>query len=519
MQSIAALQKEVESIRRSLQATKTDNILITPEKTIIYAKDDKKIYVPSSTGIRFHDDDSFVRIVMGPYGSGKTTLAINEIVRRACSMPVWTTSRRRKSRWAIIRNTSGELSSTTLKSWLDWFGDLGDVYTRQKPLLTYQHTFNDGHGIVELELIFIALDRPDDIKKIKSFELTGAYINEMSEVPEAILNHMKGRVNRYPSKAFCPTPYWSGIIADTNPPDEDHWIYKKFEEEVIEGHAIFKQPAGLLQREDGSYIINPDADNISNLHNDYYLQLSRGQTSEFIKVFCLGLYGTVGTGKRVYPEFNSDVHAVDKLEAIQGEPLYLGWDFGLTPACVVVQLSSRGQLLVLKEYVGEDIGIRTFAESVVIPALVKDFPYNKVGYSEADPSGVAKSQIVETTSCIGELNELGIPTSPASTNKILPRVAAVRYFLNKMTDGKPSFLIDKKNCPVLYKGFLKNYVFSRLAVTGYERYKDEPDKNEASHPHDGLQYICLKLSSESISKKNLTTFDPNSVLNPIARLR
>ena len=56
----------------------------------------------------------------------------------------------------------------------------------------------------------------------------------------------------------------------------------------------------------------------------------------------------------------------------------MGFDFGLTPACVVVQLTARGQVRVLREYVAEDIGIKTFAHNIVIPQLAIDFPYCKV---------------------------------------------------------------------------------------------------------------------------------------------
>ena len=204
-------------------------VTVNDTRMIIHAKEQDKLYIPTATGNIAHLDDSFVRVIMGPYGSGKSTWAVTEIVRRACSVPIWHAGRRR-SRWGIVRNTSGELSTTTLATWLAWFEDLGDVRKRQKPIMTYEHTFNDGYGIVELELLFIALDRPEDVRKIKSLELTGCYINELSEVPKAALAHMKGRVNRYPSKAFCQEPYWSGIIADTNPPEDDHWIFKDFEE-------------------------------------------------------------------------------------------------------------------------------------------------------------------------------------------------------------------------------------------------------------------------------------------------
>ncbi|MCF1193177.1 hypothetical protein LRR18_16430, partial [Mangrovimonas sp. AS39] len=228
---------QIESIEESRRKGTERQITINDTGMVIHAREQDKVYIPTATGRIAHLDDSFVRVIMGPYGSGKSTWALTEIVHRACSVPVWHAGRRR-SRWGIVRNTSGELSSTTLASWLSWFEELGDVRKRQKPIMTYEHTFNDGHGIVELELLFIALDRPEDVRKIKSLELTGCYINELSEVPKAALAHMKGRVNRYPSKAFCVEPYWSGIIADTNPPEDDHWIFKDFEENTFEHHKL-----------------------------------------------------------------------------------------------------------------------------------------------------------------------------------------------------------------------------------------------------------------------------------------
>lgn len=515
MTTLADVKKQWAAHKSMLQAETYQHIEITDDKTILHSKP-SKIYVPNTTGHAFHHDDSFIRVIFGAYGSGKTTASINEIVRRACSMPVWQHGRRR-SRWAIVRNTSGELVSTTLQSWLAWFGDLGDIYKRQKPILTYEHTFNDGHGVVELELLFIALDKTEDIRKIKSLELTGCYINELSEVPQAALSHMKGRVNRYPSKAFCEKPYWSGIIADTNPPEDDHWIYKTFEEQRPEGYKLFKQPPGLL-KVDGHWQRNPQADNAANLPDDYYEKLAEGQTEEFVKVFCLGQYGNVGFGKRVYPEFNSDLHGMEELTPVQGESLILGWDFGLTPACVVMQLSPRGQLMILKEYVADGMGIRSFADSIVMPGILRDFPYNKVGLSVGDPAGNARNEIMEEMSCIGELNSLGIATIPAQTNDIDPRLGSVRYFLNKMVDGKPALVIDKRKCPVLYKGFVKDYIYMRVAVSGEERYKDKPNKNAASHPMDAMAYACLEIASDRITKDKMANQKMVDMYNPVMRI-
>lgn len=483
----------------------------------IHSIEKQKIYKPTETGRVAHGNNSFVRVIMGPYGSGKSTWAIQEIVRRTAEMPAWSNGRRR-ARWAIVRNTSGELQSTTLQTWLAWFADLGDISKRQKPILTYEHTFNTRDGVCELELLFIALDRPEDVRKIKSLELTGCYINELSEVPQAALSHMKGRVDRYPSRAFCTEKYWSGIIADTNPPEDDHWIYKDFEEKQLESYIMIKQPPGLIKDADGKWVINPHADNIERLSDDYYQKLAEGQSEEFVKVFCLGKYGSVGFGKRVYPEFNSDLHACENLSAIQGEPLYLGWDFGLTPACVVVQLTQRGQLLILKEYIGENIGIRSFAESIVIPSLHRDFPYCKVGKSIADPAGNARSEIMEEMSCIGELCSLGIETNAARTNDIDPRLSSVRYFLNRLIDGKPALMLDRRQCPMLFKGFTKDYVYQRVAVAGEERYKDKPLKNMSSHAMDALGYNCLDLASDKIMREKTAAQTPVDMWNPVMRV-
>lgn len=511
---MADIMKLARSQLESANRQEHQHIAILQDRTEIYAQDKTLLYYPSPTAEQFKQDNSPVKLVMGPYGSGKSTLCVENIVRRVCEMPAWYHGRR-KARWGIVRNTSGELQSTTLQTWLAWFYDLGDLKRRQKPILTYEHRFRDERGTVELELIFLALDRPDDVKKIKSLELTGVYLNELSELPSNVLAHFKGRVGRYPGPNFCPEPYHSEIIADTNPCDEDSWIYRDFFEKPVEGYKLFKQPAGLIYDKD-KWITNPHADNIKNLPPNYYTHLASGQTENFIKVFCLGDWGSVGDGKLVYPEYNDDLHSIPHVDAEQGTHLYLGWDFGLTPTCVVCQITSRGKLLVLKEYTSSDMGIKTFAESVVLPALVRDFPYCKVGESVGDPAGNNRSEIMEELSCIGELNHVGINTRAAKSNDPEPRIGSVRYFLNRMVDGKPAFVLSRTGCPVLRKGFLKDYVYKRMAVPGEERYKDKPDKNLSSHPHDGLQYVCMEIASDSISKDK-SSQPAVDMFNPVFR--
>jgi hypothetical protein len=123
----------------------------------------------------------------------------------------------------------------------------------------------------------MALDKPDQIKRLLSLELTGAWINEAREVPLAIIEGIQGRCGRYPSfgEEGCT---WSGVIMDTNPPDNDHPLYKMFEEVRPSNWALFRQPSGL----------SPEAENLENLKPGYYTNLAIGKRPDWVQVYIEG---------------------------------------------------------------------------------------------------------------------------------------------------------------------------------------------------------------------------------------
>jgi hypothetical protein len=171
-----------------------------------------------------------------------------------------------------------------------------------------------------------------------------------------------------------------------------------------------------------------------------------------------------------------------------GLPLLVGFDYGLTPACVVGQVTPRGQLRVFADLLGDDMGIRQFARDAVKPFLAMNFPGYKI-QATGDPAGNRRADSDEKT-CFMELAEAGIPAMPAITNEFLARREAVAGYLTKLIDGEPGLAVHP-DARFIRKGFNGGYHYKRVQVTGTERYRDVPEKNDMSHPHDALQYMAL----------------------------
>lgn len=76
-------------------------------------------YQASNTAALFHQSNKVCRGIRGPVGSGKSVACINELHRLAVLQ--WPNCDGvRKTRWAIVRNTTPELRTTTLNTFRQW---------------------------------------------------------------------------------------------------------------------------------------------------------------------------------------------------------------------------------------------------------------------------------------------------------------------------------------------------------------------------------------------------------------
>lgn len=462
---------------------------------------------PGQVAKSFMKDGSFVRGIRGPVGSGKSVACCMEIMRRSINQQP-NQQGVRKSRWAVIRNTNPQLKTTTIKTWRDWFSDdLGRFVW--SPPYTHNVCFALGDKTtVELEVIFLALDKTEDVKKLLSLELSGVWINEAREINKNIVDACTMRVGRYPAMREG-GPSWYGVIMDTNAPSEDHWWgivagevpvpeYLTSEERLLmvkpDDWNFFSQPSAMHEKKDvhgnlSGYEPNLKSENRDNLQAEYYDKIILGKAPSWVKVYVLNEYQSLMDGKPVYPTFRRDTHvSSEPLMPTDQSDVIVGIDFGRSPSAVFCQQLHSGRWIIFHEIIGKDMGAIRFAD--ILKKEISKNQWDKLTYKFiGDPAGNQMAQVSEHTPFM-MLRAAGINAYPAPSNDISVRVEAVESVINRMTDGLPSLSISP-TCTNLISGFEGGYQYKRMYYMGNERYEEKPDKNRFSHCHDALQYAFL----------------------------
>lgn len=439
------------------------------------------VYTPSPTGKQFHEardvDSGFVRAIMGPIGSGKSVTCVLDLLMIAMNQEP-DVSGVRRTKFAIIRNTYRELLDTTVSTFFTWISQESGHWSSLNMAFNLEQKLPDG-TTMEAEFLFRALDKPDDIKKLLSLEITAAWINEAREISKAVFDMVQGRVGRYPPPVLGVEPTFFGVILDTNPPDSDHWWFRLFEENLPQNHKFFRQPSGE----------SPDAENVKNLPRNYYKNMRAGKTQEWINVYIHGKYGFITDGRPVYTEYNDDFHYSPNDYVVDlNRTIYVGIDFGLTPAASIGQFTSSGRLVVFDELVTFDMGAVNFGKllKTKLNSTYRGATFEVYG----DPAGDIRAQTDEETPFLA-LSAQGINAIPTHTNDFIIRREVVADYLQRLDfTGKPAFTITS-GAPMLRKAMGGGYKYKRMQVSGEERFKDVPDKGKFSHVAESLQYLVL----------------------------
>ena len=460
---------------------------------------------------------SDVQIIRGPLGSGKTKAAVFKIIKLMAEQRP-DANGVRKSRGVAIRNTYSDLATTTIREFKECVSPAMGTFKNSKPPV-YQFNFQLADDtIVEAEIDFLALDRPEDVKKLRGTQYTWAWMNEIKELPKAILDMALGRIDRYPTPGFST---WVGIIGDSNAWDEDHWL-ATLEEEKIQGHLanyeFFTQPGAVIKTTNpdrpgavkslgGTYwYVNTAAENLVVLRKNYYQRQIAGKKDDWILVNLANELGLALDGKAVHPEYQESVHRAEKnLKAIIGIPIHVGMDFGLTPAALFWQRSPAGVWHALDEIVFEDGDAVALADAIKLKcAFLREeariHPEDEDSLRfifHGDPAGDERAGTdSQTVFQVMRLN--GVPALAASTNDPALRRDALHRPLTRMVNGGPGMKVSPR-CKIFRKGMAGAFQYKRVQVKGDERFQNKPDKNFFSHVVEAAEYGLMNAGEHSVT--------------------
>lgn len=450
---------------------------------------------PGPVSAAFLECDDELCALMGPVGSGKTTVGLMRgVVRSYLQKPGpdgW-----RHAKGAVVRRLQKDLEKTTMQSWQRWFpktmgtwrGAAGDPATHE---LVLRHP-GDG-GLVNLRVEFIALGDLRIEEALRGWEGTWAYVDEADLMAPNALTFLLSRVGRYPARDQLG---WSGVWATFNAPEVDSYCNLDFIEEPKPGHRLFRQPGGL----------EVGAENLENLPPGYYERLRRTMKAHDARRFVDNRPGISQDAEAVYPEFNDLVHmAPAPLLVLPGRPLIVGMDAGGTPAAGIWQRAPDGQRRKLRELTthakdaGSITGPKRFGEQLrdlldqllrdESGRMLRDVPVRGV----ADPSAAFGA---DTAAGEGSWIDIvartaGIPVLPAFTNDPTPRRESYRLPMTQTIDGhKPALVIDP-SCKFTRVALMRDYKFPLIRGPGGTRRAEAPAKNWASHMIEADQYALM----------------------------
>lgn len=367
-------------------------------------------YCPKPKQSHFHTSDAKYRLYIGAWRAGKTYAGCNEALKQSILYP--------GNCGLIGRKDFTDLRDTTIKT---FFEICPPELIRNYNKTEHHLTLVNGSEVLFREL--------KDDTGLGSLDLGWFYIDEAEEVRESVFDRLKGRLSKTSVKRQC------GWLT-SNPPNEDHWLYKQFEKnedpEFATFHASTYENAEYLPRG--------------------YIESLEKLPESWRKKYLEGQYGFTPDGKPFYEGFKEALHK-RQLSYTKNKPLIRSWDYGYHhPFCSIHQIDAKGRWLVLKEVMGTDITIEKFG--TYMKTACKEWYPDAEWVDYGDPAGDQKSDKNERTS-VEILASMGVfVTSKPSTYR--ERKEIIERKLATLIDGIPALVVDE-GCKLIIDGFLGGY--------------------------------------------------------------
>ncbi len=366
----------------------------------------------------------------------------------------------------IIRDTYVNLRDTTMVEFFHWFEQAGEWH-ESKRLFTWNA------GEIRGWTHFLGLDSKEDSNKIASrpiahagFDEVAPAVAESGGIDLENFNAVMGQIRQSGMK------WWGCKIAE-NSPDEGHWTYRDFVDPGTPGYR---------------YLRSDSPENERNLKPGYYDDLReryvRAGRKDMADRMADGKWGFQQLGRAVTPEFSDALHLSETIIPVPGCTLYLCWDFGHNPTCLVTQISPMGNWNFLWSFVGQGVGCVQLIENEVAPLLattLRNYSWEHIG----DRTGLTGDQSDTRNSPVRAIARLIGGRFHPGPESIEARVEPLRSVLSRTVEGRGVVQIHRKNAREVWHA-LRGGWHRPISKNGQS--SREIEKNIHSHPGDAAGY-------------------------------
>ena len=453
-------------------------------------------YVPLPKNREFHLSKADFKLLNGAYGCGKTTAMLWGIIDVSMKYP--------GIKSYVCRKFNEDVISTTRK-----------IFYRECPADLID--FTEGGGKVCYLVNGSSIEfgglytRQKQRLKIPVTSVIG--VDELAEIDEEDFTDLIGRRRG----DFTAKEHEEGIkypllfMAASNPPNYDHWMYKKWVTEKNSNYALFE--ASMY---DNPYL-SPDY--VKTCEQEY------GKYESLFRRYVLGRWGASLYGTPVYKGFKREItdeetglrvgFHVRNLKYIPDKPLLVGIDFGFVRPCAsICQFDARDRFMVLETIIGDRIKLRPFAEELLkhINETYKDAKKLEL-YCDIEGSyNTANSDMTETQILESVFGKERTPRY-MKTN-VLHGVDLLQQRIDKNVDGLPALMVHKENMLAI-EMFETGYVYEKDAKG--KGHKEEPAKDGFwDNVADSIRYIInffYKVKDADGDRERIRCPEPSFITN------
>lgn len=412
------------------------------------------------TQTRFLLDPNRYKAYMGPAGCGKTVVGCASALSRALWQP--------GSVGVIAQHDYTDLMKSTWPTFQKLLNNLpaGVLLDRNKspPM---ELTINPIGGGEPSKIMWLGLK-----DNLGGFEFQWAFLDEADKIDERAVRLVDGRMRGFGGG-------YSLMLA-FNPPDKHHWLYSACTGRNYQDRRVGEPWVSLYEGNSRENVY---------LDTDYYDNLRKSYTPDMVQRLIDGEWGSTFEGSPVYREFKYAQHVRSDLKAQfdKFRPLLRFWDFGYRhPFCIWAQLDWEGRLLVMHEYMKENVEAQNFARMCKAETSL----HFRDATDIIDYGDPAVNQQKDTGKALAVFAREGINIRFRSS-RIEEGIGIIRRELDRTINGDPAMQFDR-SCAVLIGAMRGGY---RMDEKGVKPFKD----NFYDHPADALRYGVINVLGGQVS--------------------